>query len=192
MTASGAGQFTGGLTDTNVGGTVGQSLAVTGTYTFASNGRGTSTITAGGLTNTTAVYLSANNAAYSVGLDTWGTGISAFFPRGAGPFSAASLNGHYALALRGTLTSMGTDITGQILLNGQGALAGAVDINAAGVLYENVPVTGSYTMSSTGRGTATLSTSIATWTMTLYAKDAKTVSVLGTGAPSSGGFFRQY
>ena len=192
MTANGAGQYTGGLTDTNVGGTVGQGLTVSGAYTMASNGRGTSTVTAGGLTNYAAVYMLSDGAAFAVGLDTWGTGMSVFSPRGSGPFGAASLNGPYAFTLRGTLTSMGTDITGQILLNGQGALAGAVDINAAGVLYENVPVTGSYTMSSTGRGTATLSTSIATWTMTLYAKDAKTVSVLGTGAPSNGGFFRQY
>jgi len=192
MAANAAGQVTGGLTDTNVGGTVGQSLAVTGTYTFASNGRGTSTITAGGLTNTTAVYLSANNAAYSVGLDTWGTGISFFSPREAGPFNAASLNGRYAFTLRGTLTSPGTDITGQILLNGQGDLAGVVDVNAAGVLSPDVPVTGSYTMSSSGRGTATINSPAGTWTVTLYVKDDKTVYPLGTGSPANGVLVRQY
>jgi hypothetical protein len=192
MTANAAGQITGGLTDTNVGGTVGQGLAVTGTYTVASNGRGTSTITAGGLTNYAALYLLSSNTAFAVGLDTWGTGISAFFPRGAGPFSAASLNGHYALALRGTLTSMGTDITGQVLLNGQGDLAGVVDVNAAGVLSTDVPVTGSYTMSSTGRGTATISGTAGTWTVTLYVKDGTSLYLLGTGAPSNGVLVRQY
>jgi hypothetical protein len=102
------------------------------------------------------------------------------------------LNGHYAFALRGTLTSPGTDITGQILMNGQGALAGAVDVNAAGVLSTDVPVTGSYTMSSSGRGTATISTSTATWTVTLYLKDAATIELVGTGAPSGGCLVRQY
>ena len=140
MTANAAGQISGGLTDTNVGGTVGQGLTVTGTYTVASNGRGTSTITAGGLTNTTALYLLSNSTAFTVGLDTWGTGISVFSPRGAGPFSAASLNGRYALALGGTSTSPGTDITGQVLLNGQGDLAGVVDVNTAGVLSPDVAV----------------------------------------------------
>jgi hypothetical protein len=192
MTANGAGQITGGLTDTNVGGTVGQGLAVTGTTTVASNGRGTSLITAGGLTNTTALYLVSNNTAFTVGLDTWGTGLSVFSLRGAGPFSAASLNGRYALALRGTLTSPGTDITGQVLMNGQGALAGAVDVNAAGVLSTDVPVTGSYTMSSSGRGTATISSTAGTWTVTLYVKDATTLYLLGTGAPSNGVLVRQY
>ena len=192
MTSNGAGQITGGLTDTNVGGTVGQGLAVTGTTAVASNGRGTSLITAGGLTNTTALYLVLNNTAFTVGLDTWGTGLSVFSLRGAGPFSAASLNGRYALALRGTLTSPGTDITGQVLMNGLGALAGAVDINAAGVLSTDVPVTGSYTMSSSGRGTATISSAAGTWTVTLYVKDATTLYLLGTGAPSNGVLVRQY
>jgi hypothetical protein len=192
MMANGAGQITGGLTDTNVGGTVGQALAVSGTYAVTANGRGTSTITAGGLTNYTALYLLSNSIAFTVGLDTWGTGISFFSPRGAGPFSASSLNGHYALALRGTLTSMGTDITGQVLFNGQGALAGAVDVNAAGVLSTDVPVTGSYTMSSTGRGTATITSTAGTWTMTLYVKDGTTLHLLGTSAPSDGVLVRQY
>jgi len=192
MTANGAGQITGGLTDTNAGGTVGQGLAVSGPYAVASNGRGTSTITAGGLTNSTALYLRSDNAAFTVGLDTWGTGISVFSPRGAGPFSAAFLNGRYAFVLGGTLTSPGTDVCGQLFFNGQGALAGTVDVNAAGVLSPDVPVTGSYTMSATGRGTATVSTPTATWTMTLYAKNAETVYLLGTSYPSNGTLVRQY
>jgi hypothetical protein len=192
ISANGTGQFTGGLTDTNVGGTVGQGLAVAGPYAVASNGRGTSTITAGGLTNSTALYLLSDNTAYAVGLDTWGTGLSFFSPQGAGSFSAASLDGHYAFTLRGTLGSPGIDVTGQILLNGQGALAGAVDVNAAGVLSESVAVTGTYTMGASGRGTATVSTPTATWTMTLYAKDAETVYLLGTSYPANGTFVRQY
>lgn len=192
MSANGAGQFTGGLTDTNVGGTVGQGLAVSGTYTVASNGRGTSLITTGGSTNTTALYLSSGNSAFAVGLDTWGTGLSILSPRGAGPYSAAALNGHYGLALSGTLTSPGTDISGQILLNGQGDLAGVVDVNAAGVLSPDVAVVGSYTMNSSGRGTATITSTAGTWTMTLYVKDDKTVYLLGTGSPANGVLVRQY
>jgi hypothetical protein len=192
MTANGAGLITGGLTDTNVGGTVGQGLAVSGTYTIASNGRGTSTITAGGLTNSTAVYVISNNTAYTVGLDTWGTGISFFSPRGAGPFSVASLNGHCALALRGTLSSPSTDITGQILLNGQGDLAGVVDVNASGVLSENVPVTGVYTMDATGRGQATISSATSTWLATIYFAGPGTVYLLGTSYPSTGCLVRQF
>ncbi len=192
MTSDGAGHFTGGTTDTYFGGTWGPGLAVTGTYTAAPNGRGTATITAGGLTNYVALYLSSANSAISVGLDTWGTGLSDFSPRGAGPFGVASLDGRYAFTLRGTLTSPGNDISGQILFNGLGALAGAIDINAAGVIQPDVPVTGSYTMNASGRGTATITTPSATWTVTLYIKDAATALLLGTSFPGNGSLVRQY
>ena len=192
MTADGAGHFTGGTADTYVGGTLGTGLAVTGTYAAAPNGRGTATIQAGSLTNYVALYLSSANSAISVGLDTWGTGLSDFSPRGAGPFGVASLDGHYAFALRGTLTSPGNDISGQILFNGLGALAGAIDINAAGVIQPDVPVTGSYTMSASGRGTATITTPSATWTVTIYIKDAATALLLGTSFPGNGSLVRQY
>jgi hypothetical protein len=192
MSADGSGHITTGLTDTNVGGTVGQGLTVSGAYTIGSNGRGMSTINAGSLTNTAAVYVPSNNTALAVGLDTWGTGISFFSPRGAGPFSAASLDGHFAFTLRGTMSSPGTDITGQVLLNGQGALAGVVDINAAGVLSTDIPVTGSYSMSSTGRGTATISSATSTWTVTMYVKDSGTIYLVGTSYPSDGCLIRQF
>jgi hypothetical protein len=87
---------------------------------------------------------------------------------------------------------MGTDISGQLFLNGQGALAGAVDVNAAGVLSTDVPVSGTYTMNATGRGTATITSAAGTWTMTLYVKDAGTIYLMGTSSPSSGSLVRQY
>ena len=193
MTADGAGHFTGGWVDTNVGGTVGQALTVAGTYSVASNGRGMSTVVAGGLTNNTALYMLAANRAYTVGLDTWGTGISLFGPQGGTkPYSAASVKGHYALTLRGTLTSRGTDVAGQVELDGTGGLSGHVDVNAAGVLSQNVAVTGSYTMNATGRGTATITTPTASWTVTMYLQGPSTILLLGTSYPASGGLDRQY
>ncbi|MCK7481866.1 MAG: hypothetical protein M0C28_35355 [Candidatus Moduliflexus flocculans] len=90
------------------------------------------------------------------------------------------------------MTSRGTDISGQILFNGLGALAGAIDINAAGVIQPDVPVTGSYTMNASGRGTATITTGSATWTMTIYIKDAATALLLGTSFPGNGSLVRQY
>lgn len=192
ITADGAGGFTGGTADNNINGTVGQSLPVSGVYDIATNGRGGLTMSAGG-TSHAAFYLLSNNTAYMVGLDSWGTGISLIVPQAAGrPFSAASLTGHYALALIGTLASTGTDVTGQILLNALGALAGAVDVNAAGVTSGSLSVSGTYTMSSTGRGTATISSSAGTWTMTMYLVDPATILLLGTSFPCRGTLTRQY
>jgi len=193
MTANGSGTFTGGLVDTNVGGTVGQALQVSGTYAISANGRGTSTITAGSRTNYAAFYMLSNDRAYTVGLDTWGTGISLFGPQGGSkPYSAASVNGHYAFNLRGTLTSRGTDAVGQIELDGAGCLSGHIDVNAAGVLSQDVAVTGSYTMGATGRGTATITTPTMSWTVTMYLEDAATILLLGTGYPAIGSLARQY
>jgi hypothetical protein len=67
-----------------------------------------------------------------------------------------------------------------------------VDVNAEGVLSTDVPVTGSYTMSSTGRGTATISSTAGTWTVALYFADSGTVYLLGTSHPSNGVLVRQY
>ena len=47
-------------------------------------------------------------------------------------------------------------------------------------------------MSSTGRGTATISGAAGTWTVTLYVKDGTSLYLLGTGAPSNGVLVRQY
>jgi hypothetical protein len=47
-------------------------------------------------------------------------------------------------------------------------------------------------MSSSGRGTATISSTAGTWTVTLYIKDDKTAYLLGTGSPSNGVLVRQY
>jgi hypothetical protein len=175
-----------------VNGTFSQSLPVSGAYDIAANGRGGLTMAAGG-TNHAAFYLLSSNTACTVGVDSWGPGVSRIVPQAGGkPFSAASLNGRYAFALRGTLSSEGTDITGQILLNGLGALAGAVDVNASGVLSENVPVTGSYTMGSTGRGTATISSATSTWTVTMYLADPGAISLIGTSYPSNGYLVRQF
>jgi len=77
-------------------------------------------------------------------------------------------------------------------LNGLGDLAGVVDVNAAGQLSQNVAVTGSYSMSSSGRGTATISTPALTWTVVLYLEDPGTISLMGTSSPFYGYLIRQY
>jgi plastocyanin len=193
LTSDAAGHFTTGLADTNVGGTVGQALSVTGTYAVAASGRGTSSVTMGGLSDHAALYLLAGNTAYAVGLDAWGTGVSLFRPQSGGrPFSAASLSGHYAFALRGTLTRPGNDAVGQVLFDGQGGLTGWVDVNAGGVPSANVAVSGTYTMNSTGRGRATVYSSAGTWALTMYLEDAATLSLVRTDAPGDGCLVRQY
>lgn len=192
LASDGSGHITGGTADNMVHGVLEQALPALGAYEIAANGRGGLTLNAGG-TSQAAFYMLSADTAYTVGLDSWGTGISRLAPQAVGrPFSVASVNGRYAFTLRGTLSAMGTDVTGQILLNGQGALAGAVDVNASGTLSENLSAAGFYTMNSSGRGTATINASGRTWTVVLYLAEPGKVLVMGTGSPSYGSLVRQY
>lgn len=192
ITADGAGNLAGGTADNNVNGTVGQALPVAGVYEVAANGRGGLTMSAGG-TNHAAFCLLSNNRACIVGVDSWGAGGSLLVPQAGGrPFSPATLNGRFALALKGTLASAGTDVTGAILLNGLGDLAGVVDINASGTLTPDASAAGTYSLSSIGRGTMTIHAATRTLTMTMYLVDPGTVLLMGTSDPFSGTLTRQY
>ena len=192
LAASGSGTFTGETADKNVNGTVDQGLAVSGSYDLAVDGRGTSILVAGG-TDHAAFYLPAGNTAVMVGVDGWGAGLSWIFPQAPErPFARASLNGHYALALTGTLASAGTDVSGAILLNGIGDIAGVIDINAAGAVTQNVPAAGTYAVTSNGRGEMTISAGARAWAARMYIVDRSMILLVGTNGPFSGTLTRQY
>jgi hypothetical protein len=172
-------------------GTASQDLSVSGSYDVAANGRGSLTMSAGG-TNHAAFCLLAANTAVLVGVDPWGAGISYSVPQTGGPFGAASLNGRYALALTGTLASAGTDVTGAILLNGLGALAGVIDINAVGGFTQNASANGTFSLSSNGRGTLTINAATRSWTMAMYVVAPDKILLMGTSAPFLGTLTRQF
>jgi hypothetical protein len=193
MTADGAGTITGGRADLNLGGTWTSGLTISGTYAVSSNGRGSGLIQFGSLTNPIAFTLPSANVVCTVGVGSLSIGVSRIVPQAPGrPFSAASLNGHYALSLRGTLSAAGTDISGQVLFNGLGDLAGIADVNAAGVLAENVSLSGTYTMDSTGRGEATISSPTTSWAVRLVLESPNRVLLIGTNHTSCGSLVRQY
>ena len=79
-----------------------------------------------------------------------------------GPFSGGSFQGNYAVNFTGTdfVVNPGEeDLVGQILPNGGSAInTSSVDISDNGVLAHSAALSGSYLVSSSGRGSATLST----------------------------------
>ena len=193
LIANGSGTFTGGLLDIKTGDAWNAAMAVSGTYGVDSNGRAGLTVQLTHLSIPSVAYMASNNTACTVGVASWNIGVARLFPQtGAKPFSPASLNGRYALALRGTLSAPGTDITGQVLLNGQGALAGVVDVNASGVLSESVPVSGTYTMEPTGRGLATITSPTSSWMVTLVLQDPGKAFLMGATFPARGSLARQF
>ncbi len=47
-------------------------------------------------------------------------------------------------------------------------------------------------MNATGRGTATITTPTASWTVTMYLQDPSTILLMGTSYPAGGAMDRQY
>lgn len=167
--------------DINANGTVHNALAVSGTYVVAdaTTGRTTATLTVGGLPQVYAFYPQINGALSMIEIDTSNVVAGRALAQSLGPFSGGSFQGIYAFNLTGTDVANNPgelDMVGQILPNGGSAInTSAVDISDNGVLAHSAALSGSYLMSSSGRGSATLSTNSALFssaTMNLYIADS--------------------
>jgi hypothetical protein len=169
FTADGAGNIGSGVLDINAGG-VPTNGNFTGTYSVDTSGTGRGTVTLTGVTgvlSTFAIYLAGSgNPAMLVELDQNSITMGTSFQQAAGPFSAASFNGPYALNFdKGYLLSE-IDATGVVSADGVGSLAGTVDANVTascdfGCSFNPEPaqaLTGTFTASSNGRFTGTLNT----------------------------------
>jgi hypothetical protein len=140
--------------DENNGGTV-QALNQAGTYTVASNGR----VTVTGTTQPAVFYLVSANKGFVVGTDASVT-TGFFEPQSGGPFSTASVNGDFFF---GTTTPMNpnvSDESGVAKFNGAGSVTGTTDSNKTSGLFPDQAFTDAYTITASGRGTMTSTTTI--------------------------------
>jgi hypothetical protein len=159
----GTGHVTSGTMDINSNGNVVQNgSAVTGTYTVADavTGRATASLSVGGSTLQYALYPQISGTMSVVEIDAANTVAGRALAQ-SGSFSGGTLSGNYALNLTGTdfTTNPGEeDIVGQVVPNGGSAIAGAVAINDSGVIAAAAKLSGSYQVTSSGRGSATLTT----------------------------------
>jgi hypothetical protein len=82
--------------------------------------------------------------------------------------------------LGSTFTSAGEeDISGQLISDGAGNLSGLLDINNSGSIFQGVALSAStYSMTATGRGTASINAGTGTFAMQTYQIDANTVLFL--------------
>jgi hypothetical protein len=205
--ADGAGNITSGLVDVNDNGTPSATpAAVTGTYmpdpnpsfsnSLNSNGRGLLTLQFGGNTLHFAFYIVSRGSVNLVGIDPTqsvaGTGLQQA-PNGV--FNLASLEGNYAFQLAGSNAAGGIASAGVLSANGTGKLtAGVLDEDSTGTVSSIPSITnGTYTVASSGRGTATFTTTGRTYTLVFYLgpTGGATLQETDSGITSAGALVQQ-
>lgn len=166
LTADGAGNITSGAQDFNDGGSLATNIGVTGTYSIAASGRGTLTIVTTMGTFTFAIYPSSGGVLIletDVAFLTSGTALQQ-----TPPFSAASFSGGYGMNFTGASSGGEFDSIAQFTADGASKLTGIIDVNNAGGLSFGQTLTGTFTVTSTGRSTVPLQTPLGTQNMVFY------------------------
>lgn len=200
FSANGAGQMTAGVEDINNAGVVSTNFAFTGTYNVASSGRGTATVTTpGGGTSQFSLYVISASKFVFVALDFVPAFVGVAEQQTLPSFANGSLGGDYVFQSVGYSTSGIVYSAGRFTADGIGAISdGVLDENDFGTVSENVPLTGTYLVSSNGRGTleitANLDTSDFAFYMVspesaFYVQTDSTMAVGGTVFGQSGGPF---
>jgi hypothetical protein len=160
-----------GTGDINAAGTVSSSVPFPyGTYTVAANGRVTLTGTTPSGAAAPVFWLQNSSTGYGIdqlnGVATQEPGLIYLYQQAGSGFSTSSLNGTFALGnLAAATSNVGLDVNGNEigpgLLNGVLTSDGNGNLSGSGsIVYINGdggdgPLTGTYTVDSTGRGTIT-------------------------------------
>jgi len=160
LNADASGNIFSGAEDVNDGGIL-SSDTFTGNYTLGGNGRGTATTTNNGKTTHYAFYIVNNNEVIFIGLDFVPAFLGFADRRGSTTFSNGSLAGAYIFSQGGTTVSGVFAAVGRFNADGAGNISlGVEDENNAGGVAENLALSGSYSIASNGRGTATLNSTL--------------------------------
>jgi hypothetical protein len=201
--ADGNGHLTSGVLDENVNGAPTAGLAFlpsgtsAGTYTVASNGRGTATFATTGRTYTLVFYLGPVGSSTTAVFQETDSGIASdglFTLQQSAPFTLASIQGNYAIETSGISGSSSQVSTGQLGADGAGTVtSGNIDVHTGGTLTTGLPVTGSYSApAATGR--ATLALNSGTPNYAAYVVSPTQVYILGiqAGQLAVGALLRQF
>lgn len=191
LAADGDGNLTSGIVDINGTGNV----PTSGTYSISANGHGTMTFQTGGTSNTLGFYMITAQQCYYVSLMPTVVSSGQFMPQASGAYNAATLHGSLAFVLRASYASAAQDMAGQMTSDGAGNLAGTVDVNAAGTLAPDTPITGTYTVSGNGRGDVAINVGSTTTHHALYLSSGRTgflVPIDPGSAAALGLIYRQF
>jgi len=197
LAADGNGQFTSGVVDDNINGTIEANLPYHGSYSIDANGHGTASITG---TNSVqshplGLYMTGVNNGFWVSLDSTLVTTGQFMPQATGTYDSSTLRKSFALAVRASYTAAADDMAGQMTLDGAGSLAGKADVNAAGLIKPDTSFTGTYTVSDNGRGQVAINNGSSTTNYAMYLVSGRTgflVPIDSGGQPAFGLVYRQF
>ncbi len=151
--------------DVNNKGVVTENAALSGAYLVAANGRGTMSLNSGAINF--AIYPTTNGLLL-LEIDSSIVSSGAALQQ-SGTFSNTSVSGNYGMNFSGVVVGSGEiDSVAQFDANGEGSAPGTVDYNTDGTLSSNLALTDAYAITTSGRGTASLSSSAGTQTLIFY------------------------
>ncbi|HEX6504418.1 MAG TPA: hypothetical protein VF011_14335 [Terriglobales bacterium] len=181
----GAGTIKNGQTDVNDFGGISLGVPLNGTYSVASTGRGTATFSSSYATQNFVFYVVNKNDFKFLEIDHAPAPLVAgeVLNQAPSPFTLASFNGTYAFTLGGIDINNNPFALGGLLpSDGNGNIAsGILDANDGGTVSLGNALAGPYTMSATGRGAATLSSSAISFPLAFYPAANGTVELVNTG-----------
>lgn len=155
------------------------------TYSIDATGRGTMTLNPKAGNNTVTLtfvfYMISPNNAVIQETDSSIVSDGSLLPQSGGPFSAASFGASYAFGWSGVNgAGQEEDFVGQSTLDGAGKVkSGLVDINNFGSLIPAESISGTYTMTSNGRGTLVINPATDNRNFVIYMVSPTQVFVLG-------------
>ncbi len=175
FTANGFGGISSGVLDENDAGLVSENISFTGTYNISSNGRGTATLTSALGTSNFTFYMVSSGMALFVQVDPFAVTNGTTIAQQGGPFTTASISGNFGFLAAGV-----SAILGQMFADGSGNLSGIQDMNDyPGTLLLDVPLSGTYTFNSNGRGVATITSPSGTWQLRFYIGSGSVLLIVG-------------
>ena len=170
LTSDGVSAITSGTEDINDAGSLATNVALTGNYTMAANGRGTLTINNGAGTFNFVIYPSSGGVlALETDLRfvTGGTALQQTLP-----VSNGSLSGTYGMNFTGATNSGEVDSVAEFTADGASKITGIIDVNSSGSVTFGQPLSGTFSVNSNGRTTATLQSSLGTQNLAVYMVNA--------------------
>ena len=189
FTADGNGNITGGLEDVTGQTAVSTNLTFTGTYSIGPDGRGSVALAVSGSNSASWQIAMANDQhGFMIRFDTATVSASGTIDRqDTNSFNAASFNGNYVANLSGIDANANLLVqVGAMTANGTGNISsGVLDVNDNGTPSFNLGLSGTYTMTSSGRGTLAFTTVGGTENFALYAVNANQFKLVETDAGAS-------